>query len=180
MSHELEKVLLARFFRRVNRDRRGAYAKLSETDPGAALKKVVIRDLEPNSCLIKLDEISLPSRMFNSDRECAKLCDYLLLTEKDGRKLILFLEMKSGCPKIEDIRNQFKGAKCLINYWASIMQTFYPEMDNVSNYNPRFVYFCKDGQPNFSRVVRAEIHSSPEKALKVTNPEKPISIVDLI
>ena len=148
-------------------------ARLKECGTEAKLKLVKVCGLPDNSVLLNLDKSKEPKSLFKAGKGQRKRCDYVLFTELDGRKIMIFIELKSGRTKRQDIIRQFKGAECIIDYCESVIKRFYNHIDLFVMYEKRFVIFHKAPSmaQRTTRLTPAIYkNNKPESFLKIPNP----------
>jgi len=70
---------------------------LSEDGPDARLTKLYVTDVSPDGITLKLDVFGI--HFFHANT-LNKLCDYVILTEHDGQKYAVFIDLKSSLPRL--------------------------------------------------------------------------------
>jgi hypothetical protein len=104
---------------------------LTEDDKTAKLKELKIYNVPKNTILLPLHKYSelllgyALKDIFNADIGIFKCCDYLLITMRDNELYLIFIEMKSEKYSTGDIKRQFKGATCFIEYCNAAIRHFY-------------------------------------------------------
>ena len=110
------------------------YFELSEDEPNAKLKKVVINNVPRNSILVNLQFIQGKQVveklkvLFNESRNFFKLCDYLLIAKEKHSSSnkpylhFIFIELKSEKLNNKHILEQFRGASSFNRYIEAILE----------------------------------------------------------
>ena len=155
---------------------------LTENDHSSKLRKLTVRNVPKDTILLPLHEysnIELGNKLKNilkSEHGIFKCCDYLLITMVKGKLFLVFIEMKSEQLDSSNIKKQFKGASCFIEYCNAIIEHFYnmPSLKSLT-VNPRYVLISK-GTLN-KRSIKPKTygkHSSPDNfaRLKVSISDK--------
>lgn len=136
--------------------------------------EVTILDIPEETLVIKSDLFEAPKTIFkNSKGEC-KRCDFILISDQDNLKVIMFIEMKAGRANTQEIIQQFKGGECLISYCREIGKKFWNQIKFLENYQSRFVSM-KDINLNKKPTREKKlptIHNCPENMLKIYAPKK--------
>jgi len=103
---------------------------LTEDDRTAKLKKLTVSNVPKNTILLPLHKYSdlclgnILKNILKSASGIFKCCDYLIVTIAKGKLYLVFIEMKSKEINSVDIKKQFKGASCFIEYCNSIIEYF--------------------------------------------------------
>ena len=130
----------------------------------------------------KADMFPAPGNIFKGDRGECKRADYVIFTREDGRKRIVYVEMKEGTGGTNrDIELQLRGAKCLVAYCRAIVQEFWKENRFLENYAERFVSVRNiriDKRP--TRGLKTPVHDAPEKMLRLTAPKGILQFNELV
>jgi len=105
---------------------------LTENDKTATLKKLEIYNVPQKTILLPLHQYSelnvgnTLKKIFIDEPGVFMCCDYIVITISDDKLYYIFIEMKSSKPSFNyDVRKQFKGATCFIEYSNAIMEHFY-------------------------------------------------------
>jgi len=159
----------------------GDYGKKSITliEPETSSDKgysVVIRNTPENTIAIKADKFPAPNAFFNNKKGECKRADFVMvsITPSDIH-LIIIIEMKKGKGESETkIIQQLKGARCVVDYFRSIVKYFWQRNDFLGSnkYQYRFVSIRKigiDKKPSRTRHANGT-HDRPEQMLKITSP----------
>ena len=82
----------------------------------------------PNDTIaFKADKFPPPECIFENSRHECKRADYVVIARHRNRKWIVYIEMKSGKGKTAEIKQQLRGAKCLVTYCRAIVREFWEE-----------------------------------------------------
>lgn len=148
-------------------------ARLKESGRDAKLKRVDIYDIPIDSVLLKIDKSKPPITLFKTGKGQRKRCDYILFTEMNGVKYMLFIELKSK--KVKKHLKQFKGSECIIDYCDATLNRFYNQNNLLQTYEKRFVLFYKFSiNKKKTRPQKPTIkNDTPEKAYRYPNPIMP-------
>ena len=143
-SEILERInaLFADSFMSVPDKDKGSYRfVLTETDPGAKLQTIEIRDVPENSILLKTHGYSPPGKVFKSTKGECKMCDYILLTSYKGDLYFVFIEMKSKSLDSKDFVPQLVGGNCFMTYCAAMAEKFHGARISSSHLQKRNIVF---------------------------------------
>ena len=102
-------------------------ATLQETDPLNSYE-IELRGLPSDSLLVKTDKFKIEIGFLNSKNGILRRADYAIVNEDE----IVFLEMKSGDIKRNEIMQQFNGAQCVMDYCAAIGRHFFNDPNFLS------------------------------------------------
>ncbi len=109
---------------------------LSENRDNATLTTVIVQNLSEDYFALRPDKSKI--QIFNSGYG-NKQCDYILLTEFEGNKVAVFVELKSSVDpndaanqipqtningKYEDYVTQLTGSRCLFDFLHSVLVNF--------------------------------------------------------
>src|SRR5690554_1043540 len=90
------------------------------TEPKDKDSRVEIRGVPENTIVIKLDSFPDTRTLFNGSRGECKRADYIIISDYNGKKRILFIEMKKTKAQEKDLVKQLKGAACVISYCKEV------------------------------------------------------------
>lgn len=149
--------------------------KLKETRKNASLREITIMDLPKNSIILNVEKFEQPKTLFKGKIGECKRCDYVLVLTEEKRKILLFIEMKSGRLNKSEVQQQFKGAECVIDYCDAVLDRFHAQDGLFKSYKKRFVIFYK---PSIAKRTTQPFktptkNDSPERALKYPSPHNP-------
>ena len=88
--------------------------------------------------ILKADEFPALLNFFKGLQGECKRADYIILTNIKNKKIVIFLELKSGNPDNKDIITQLKGAFCLYKYLQKIGQVFWGYTNFLIDYEIKF------------------------------------------
>jgi hypothetical protein len=146
--------------------------KVTLTEPQHPDSSAEIKGLPDDTIVFKADSFPAPDTIFTGARGECKRADYVIIANDNGRKRILFIEMKrSKAPECEIIA-QFKGATCLVAYCKEIAKFFYDYNDLFEGYEYRYVSFSHTSiNKRKTRIDKsAPLHNTPECMMKVQSP----------
>lgn len=90
-----------------------------------AVSKIILNKAH-NSVCIKIDYNKKWSPYLNDNTpNINKKCDYVILTKRDEKIYLIFIELKSSIINKDQIRNKFKATECFFDYCESIASCFY-------------------------------------------------------
>lgn len=149
--------------------------------------RLILEEIEDQRYTLKItgipdDVIAFKADMFPSlkeivfrDRkhECRR-ADYVIIARSDeNRRWIVYVEMKSGRGKRGEIKDQLRGAKCLVTYCREVGQQFWNyELGTkrfLERYAERFVSVRRIGtgeRPTRSRP--GVVHDNPDRMLRLS------------
>lgn len=144
------------------------------TEPDCSDSNVVINGLPINAIVIKVDNFQAPKTVFKGTQGECKRADYAIIAEKNGRTVIVYVEMKRTKAPYHDIVKQLAGAKCFIKYCQEIGKTFWDESGFLSSACHRFVSIAHTSiSKKPTRVDRFDArHDCPERMMKIHHPRK--------
>ena len=158
-------------------------AKLSLTDhygskrvtlfePQCRDSSVNISGLPDNIIVIKADEFKSPDSIFGGELGECKRADFLIISQSDDKKIILFIEMKVRKGSQQDIVKQLTGTQCFVAYVREIGRAFWKRRDFLGGYDCRFISISHTpiakGKTRLTR--QTGIHDQPERMLKIAYP----------
>lgn len=128
---------------------------------------------DDQTIVIKADVFSAPKNIFaNSKHEC-KRSDFVILADTYKGKFIICIELKGGKGgSKEEIIQQLKGTRCLVNYCREIGQSFWQSQNLLKDYEYRFVCITKISMSKKKTRPSKKsepIHDHPNHMLKITD-----------
>ncbi|MBN1983183.1 MAG: hypothetical protein JW795_16735 [Chitinivibrionales bacterium] len=131
---------------------------------------VEIRGLPANAVVVKMDSFPAPSGFFTGIKGECKRADYAIFAEVAGKKRVVFIEMKRGSAREQEIIKQFKGALCVLMFCKEIAKQFYDCKDFLKDFEFRYVSFkhtsiTKTGSRKV--IDSTPPHSRPECMMKI-------------
>ncbi len=111
--------------------------RITLTEPQMPQSSVEIVNVPSDLIAVNLDDNFHLDSIFQSEtgRGFCKRSDYLLISVQ--HRCALFLEMKTSNASSSDLRKQFQGGECFLDFCDSIVKSFFDE-DFLSNYVKRF------------------------------------------
>jgi len=148
--------------------------KVVLTEPSCSDSIVEIRGLPDDAIMVKADSWPDPRKIFRGDRGECKRSDYVIIATKQGKLVIVYIEMKrSNSATRHEIVKQLTGALCFIEYCRAIGRHFWQKQDFLCNAEHRFVGFGHTGsiRKKKTRVTRRDgTHDQPDRFLKINWP----------
>jgi len=146
------------------------FVHLKERDTSAKLVKIDLLDVPKGSMVVNLDESKSPAKsLFKKSCGQRRCCDYVIVTKKEGRKILLFIEMKSAKQvDVRDVKQQFRGAECIIDYCDATLKRFHANESLSAQVEKRFVVFYR---PNLAKRGTRPIPIPIEARGKNTTPD---------
>jgi len=125
----------------------GRYSfSLKEADKAAKIREVTIYDVPPNTLLLsmqKYENLKLGNYLksiLKAELGIFMSCDFLLISETKKGLFLTFIELKSREFSNSDVKKQFKGASCFIEYCHAIIEYFLGRpMPKLSAMETRYV-----------------------------------------
>ncbi|GAH63327.1 unnamed protein product [marine sediment metagenome] len=146
--------------------------KVELVEPQHDQSSTNIYGVPDNAIVIEVDTFASPDAVFcGSHGEC-KRADYVIVSDADGKKVIICIEMKATTGSRKEITQQLKGAQCFIIYCREIGKTFWNEEGFLKDYRYCFVSIGHTSIPKRkTRITRQSgRHDRPDKMLKVDWP----------
>jgi len=153
-----------------------------------AKKKVVLKEPPPANydviiygmpeddevIVIKADSFKAPNGIFSGSKGECKRADFIVVSETDEKKIIIFIELKGGKGGTEiEIIQQLKGAKCFVTYCQEIGKVFWNHQNFLNGYMYRFVSIRNISIPKRPTrpLTPRDVHDRPDKMLKLSSPK---------
>ncbi|MEI6702978.1 MAG: hypothetical protein WCL71_05500 [Deltaproteobacteria bacterium] len=146
--------------------------KVELAEPLHAGSTAIVYGLPNNAVVIRADAFTSPDAVFvGSHGEC-KRADYVMVSSTNGKKVIVYIEMKAKKGQPAEIIKQLKGAQCFMAYCREIGKTFWNEPSFLKNYEQRFVSISHTSIPKKKTRMTRETgkHDKPDKMLKIDWP----------
>lgn len=133
---------------------------------------VTINGIPSDAVVVKVDVFISPNNMFSGAKGEGSRADYVIIADMNGKKRIVYIEMKKTKGDRKVIIKQLLGARCFVLYCQEIGKCFWGEKKFLDGYEERFVSF---GHISISkrktRIDRLEDkHNKPEKMMKIDWP----------
>lgn len=125
-----------------------------------------------NTMIIKPDNFASPKTIFKGNRGECKRSDFVIISDDQKGKIIVFIEMKAGKAKNTEVIQQLKGSECFIYYCQKIGKSFWTHSSYfLEDYMFRFVAFVKinlNKQKTRYQTGNKPLHDSSETMLKLS------------
>lgn len=142
---------------------------LTLSEPQESDSKVVIRNIPSGAIVVKIDDVIDSRRLFSGCNGECKRADFAIFSDDNGKKTVVFVEMKRTNAKKKNVVLQLKGATCVFEYCKAIGRIFHSRKRFLQDYSPRYVYFSQtrvsiNKKP--TRVdSRSKVHDNPDHPL---------------
>lgn len=169
---------------------------LEERGDEAALRNIDVSGLTPDYLVLKPDESRI---QFFASGYGSKQCDYILLSEFNGEKVAVFVELKSNVGdhsaiattpqqdadgEYDDYVTQLISSSCLLDYLHSVLVNFCNCDVLGKDYKRYYVVLHNKDIPLIDDEVlltRPERNTSPQQAyIRKTNNNESLTLADLI
>ena len=151
-------------------------ASVTLKEPQSPTSEVTIYGLPLDAIVIKVDKFKSPDMILTEARGQRKRSDYIIVANKNGKKYILYIEIKTTIGKEKDIIKQLKGSVCFVGYCKEIAKEFWHENDFLSEFEYRFVSITRTTSLN-KRKTRLDKKYNPnntaERLMKLSYPDRP-------
>ena len=148
--------------------------KVELTEPNCSDSAITISGVPENGIVIDLDRFWLPEQIFKGSNGQLKRADFVIVANDDGKKVIIYIELKRRKGSKNKIVQQLTGAQCFITYCREIgrAEAFWNQSDFLENYKHRFVSISHTSiSMQKTRVSRSEgVHDHPKRMLKISSP----------
>ena len=132
-----------------------------------------ITGIPDDTIAFKADMFPDPGSVFKNTRHECKRADYVIFArdEDSDDVWIVYVEMKRGGRRSQDIELQLRGAKCLVAYCRAIGQEFWGERRFLQHYKERFVRVYNIGiAKRQTQPSRSDVHDDPKRVLSIPAP----------
>jgi len=158
---------------KVNIESKSGSSKASVTliESQSPTSKVVISGLPFDAIVIKVDAFKSPDTILTETNSQRKRADYIIVADKNGKKNILHIEIKTTKAREKDVINQLKGSVCFVGYCKEIAKEFWNYNKFLSEFSPRFVCFTRTGSiPKRPTRIKKKhpLNDTPAHMLKVS------------
>ena len=144
-------------------------------EPQSPTSEVTIYGLPHNAIVIKVDTFKSPDTILTETRGQRKRSDYIIVTDKKGKKNILHIEIKTTKGSEKDIIKQLKGSVCFVGYCKEIAKEFWYEKDFLSEFESRFVSITRTCSINKKQTrlnKKYNPNDTPERMMTLKYPHK--------
>ncbi len=135
---------------------------------------VEIHGLPHDAIIIKLDKFPDPGHFFNKERGECRRADYAIVTDTNGSKRLLVIEIKRENDQHNFLTQQFRGARCVLAYCEEVARQFYDCGDLFQGFEFRYIAFCRTCSRLRKQKTRPPMtgkrHDKPHLFMKIENP----------
>ncbi|MCL1791775.1 MAG: hypothetical protein FWG40_10615 [Peptococcaceae bacterium] len=129
--------------------------------------KVTVNNIPGGILVLKCDKFPNTKNFFRGARNECKLADYVILSGADQVILIIELKRSNNSSNKHDIVAQLKGAKCLLDYCASLIDAYLSEKDIFRDYQFRYYKWTAQPRKRAFREKEKGKNDRPEQFRKV-------------
>ena len=138
-----------------------------------------IRNVPDDFIAFKIDAFPAPKKIFKNDKGECKRADFVIIASDNKVNWIVHIEMKGGnTGSGKEIKQQLRGALCLVTYCRAIGQEFWqePKFLEQKNYQQRFISVKNIGIQKKPTWIppKSDWHDTPENMLKINAPTRGI------
>ena len=138
-----------------------------------------IRNVPDDFIAFKIDAFPAPKKIFKNDKGECKRADFVIIASDNKVNWIVHIEMKGGnTGSGKEIKQQLRGALCLVTYCRAIGQEFWqePKFLEQKNYQQRFISVKNIGIQKKPIWIppKSGWHDTPENMLKINAPTRGI------
>ena len=146
--------------------------KVTLAEPQCADSFVEISGIPQNTLVLKVDQFPAPSNLFKGNKGECKRADYAIISDYNGKKRTLFIELKKTKSDKKNIIQQLKGAVCVLKYYQEIGKQFWDEPDFLYDFEFRFISFGHTAiRKRRTRIDKSNAsHNIPENMMKIDWP----------
>lgn len=131
----------------------------------------ILRNLPHDAVVIKADQFPAPVKFFKGDKDENKRADYIIISP--SKKVVIYIELKSGKKHSSYVENQLKGAACVFAYCKEVGHLFWNHSSFLEGYKHRFVGIVNASinlKPSRTKKNNSSIHDKPCNFLKLSSP----------
>ncbi|MBF0302147.1 MAG: hypothetical protein HQK73_03835 [Desulfamplus sp.] len=147
--------------------------KTTLIEPQCNDSSVEISFIPENAVVLKIDNFPAPASLFNGKRGECKRADYAIIAQSDGKKRVLFIELKRIKDSKNEIIQQMKGSTCCYHYLQEIGKHFWNKPDFLNGFEFRYISFGHTSvRKQRTRITKDSLkkHDSPENMMKIDWP----------
>ena len=145
---------------------------LTLDEPSVHDCSVNIYGVPKDTLAIRVDAFKAPDSIFKGEKGECKRADYMIVSCKNNKNVVLFLEMKKNKGSNPEIVQQLSGALCFFRYCREIAKMFWTQKNFLKDISHRFIsigHISIAKKP--TRITRqSDIHDQPNKMLKIAWP----------
>lgn len=138
-------------------------------EPNCPDSRVTIHGLPMDSVVIKADCFPAPDSVFKGTRGECKRADFAIIAEKNGKTIIVYIEMKKTKALQHEIVNQLFGAQCFVHYCREVGRLFWKETNFLASAQHRFVSIGHTSIPKRPTQIKPDNgrHDRPDRMMKI-------------
>ena len=165
----LSEMLLDKVLTHLGSDHGKAIIKLQEDGSD---NTIVIRKAPTDSLVIKADKFPAPTDFFEGSKGENKRADFIVISETE--KVILYIELKSGRASGKEIKQQLKGAACVLSYCKEAANQFWNEGNFLDDkkYVHRYIALVETDANKKPTHHDSKLHDSAESFMKISSPHR--------
>lgn len=139
--------------------------KISEADPSAKLKELILKDIQQSDLCLCFDigggalaQYSPLLKEYTDDDGYMynKRCDFILIRSIGSNTFVYFADLKSESPKRGEIFNKLQASKLFFDYVVAIIKLEMPKFKLLDEYIPKYACFhIKKDNP--MRLIRRPV-----------------------
>ena len=152
------------------------YGKADKADDGRLIIKLqerklddtnvaTIRNVPDDILVIRADDFPDLSKFFMSKRGVNRRADFIIISEM--KKVILYIEHKSGSEERVKIEQQLKGAACVLAYCREAGKQFWNKSNFLKDYKHRYIGIARVSIGKQPTGIHSRTHDRPETYLSV-------------
>ena len=145
-----------------------------ELEDRQAKTNVKIKNIPHNSIVIRADTFEFRHPVFAGSKDEGKRADFVIVSNENGKKWMICIEIKRGNIQQSEVTAQLRGARCVMDYCKSIGKEFWAAKGFLSDYEYRFVGIARlsiQNQPTRTYTPniesQGELHSRPDVFLQI-------------
>ncbi len=153
-------------------DRHGNNILVLEEQSSSTAYSLEIRKVPDDVLAIKADQF--PEPKFRGSRGERRRADFIIVAAVGTKRWIVYIELKAGNKPSREVKEQLKGAKCLLAYCRAVGQIFWRQTGFLESekYHQRFVSVARismNKKPTRRKKTPA-VHDTPENMLRIGSP----------
>ena len=166
----LQEMLISQAQVPLQQEQGGLFVELTDKQGNTTVE---IKELPPDSIVIKTDVFELRRAFFAGSKDERRRADFVIVSNENTKKWIICIETKKGKIKQDRVIAQLRGAQCVMDYCKSIGREFWTAKGFLEGYEYRFVGIAHINVPKqpaqFSLDIQSqgELHNRPDVFLQI-------------